>query len=120
MNRLSCLLPACLLTFVSFLSMTAMSQTELVLHRFAGYPTDGAYATAPLVFDAKGNLFGTTEQGGQGNGIVFEFTPRGGGGYTYHKIYAFKTGVGDGQFPEAGMIFDAKGNLYGTTFRVGA
>jgi uncharacterized repeat protein (TIGR03803 family) len=45
------------------------------LHRFQDAPKDGANSSAPVVFDAAGNLFGTVENGGSsGNGVVFEMT----------------------------------------------
>ena len=48
----------------------------VVLHSFAGYPTDGASPVAGLILDAAGNLYGTTEVGGApGNGVVFKLTP---------------------------------------------
>jgi uncharacterized repeat protein (TIGR03803 family) len=45
-----------------------------VLHRFAG--PDGAGPEAGLTLDKKGNIYGTTTQGGSGYvGVVFEITP---------------------------------------------
>jgi uncharacterized repeat protein (TIGR03803 family) len=45
-----------------------------VLHRFTGY--DGAQPVAQLIFDSKGNLYGTTSTGGAGGaGVAFELTP---------------------------------------------
>ena len=68
-----------------------------------------------MIFDAAGNLYGTTyEGGGLNNGTVFELTPQAGGGWTENLLYNFGNGT-DGAGPEAGLIFDAAGNLYGTT-----
>jgi uncharacterized repeat protein (TIGR03803 family) len=54
------------------------SGAETVLHTFTGPSSDGAFAWGPLVLDASGNLYGTTEQGGAYNGgIIFEITPSG-------------------------------------------
>jgi uncharacterized repeat protein (TIGR03803 family) len=82
-----------------------------------------------LIFDAVGNLYGTTRFGGNisssctyslGCGLVFEVSPPGGGGaWTETVLYTF-TGGSDGSIPFAGVIFDAKGNLYGTTLEGGA
>jgi len=91
--------------------------TEQVLHSF-GNGTDGQYAYSGLIFDASGNLYGTTSTGGtDGNGTVFELTPTAGGGWTGTVLYSFCSQIGcaDGSGPTAGLIFDAAGNLYGTT-----
>src|SRR5271157_110097 len=87
--------------------------TEQVLHSF-GNGTDGASPYAGLIFDAAGNLYGTTYLGGTyGYGTVFELTPAAGGGWTEQVLYSFD--YTDGAHPEAGLIFDFAGNLYGTT-----
>jgi len=88
--------------------------TEQVLHYFANSP-DGALPAAGLIFDAAGNLYGTTYEGGTSNyGTVFELMPTQGGGWTEQVLYSFYQGT-DGYQPLAGLIFDAAGNLYGTT-----
>ena len=84
---------------------------ETVLHSFAG-GADGAGTQAGLIFDAKGNLYGTTYEGGTSNaGVVFKLNSKN----EETVLYSF-TGGEDGKEPLAGLIFDAKGNLYGTTF----
>ena len=92
--------------------------TETVLYSFcpAGYPcTDGIGPEAGLIFDAAGNLYGTTVQGGRYDyGTVFELSPTAGGGWTETVLHNFGNGL-DGVDPSAGLIFDAAGNLYGTT-----
>ena len=51
---------------------------ETVLHRFSGNP-DGAFPWSAVVFDQKGNLYGTTPYGGSSNqGAVFKLKPQGG------------------------------------------
>ena len=73
--------------------------------------SDGQFPEGSLVIDRKGNLYGTVSQGGaQGAGAVFKITS--GGKETV--LHSFGT-EGDGQYPEAGVIFDQIGNLYGTT-----
>ena len=87
---------------------------ETVLYSF-GTGTDGQYPRAGLIQDASGNLYGTTMQGGTKNkGTVFKVTPAG----VETVLYSFGTGT-DGQTPFAGLIQDASGNLYGTTFEGG-
>ena len=88
---------------------------QTVLHNFTG-GTDGGTPFAGVVRDPAGNLFGTTNVGGSsGAGVVYKVDPAG------HEtvLYSF-TGGNDGGYPEAGVILDTAGNLYGTTQRGGA
>ena len=88
--------------------------TETVLHSFSG--NDGLYPDASLIFDAAGNLYGTTYGGGAHNaGAVFQLSPRANGTWTENVLYSFGTKAGDGGGPMASLIFDAAGNLYGTS-----
>jgi uncharacterized repeat protein (TIGR03803 family) len=90
------------------------------LYKF-GFGQGGEVLGAGLISDAAGNLYGTTEQGGvgQGLGTIFELTPNSGGGWKEKVLHSFcATDCSDGYQPQAGLIFDAAGNLYGTT-RVG-
>jgi len=101
------------------------SWVESVLYSFTG-GNDGAYPLAGLVFDAAGNIYGTTEAGGTGPaclyvlgcGTVFELT-HGSGVWTESVLHTF-TASGDGALPNAGVIFDTVGNLYGTTLYGGS
>jgi len=87
--------------------------TESVPHSFTGTP-DGGLPSAPVIRDAQGNLYGTTEAGGQnGWGTIFEMTPNG-SSWTETPIWNF-TGMSDGAVPFGGLAMDAQGNLYGTT-----
>jgi uncharacterized repeat protein (TIGR03803 family) len=90
---------------------------ETVLHVF-GNGTDGAKPSGSLVFDASGNLYGTTLSGGTGPcptcGTVFQLSPASGGGWTETAIYNFHSF--DGYSPNGSLIMDASGNLYGLTF----
>jgi uncharacterized repeat protein (TIGR03803 family) len=94
------------------LTHTGSSWTESVLYSFAG-PPDGAEPTGGLVFDAAGNLYGTTFWGGNiGFGIAFQLTPSG-SGWTENILQNF--GGNNGNYPYSGLISDNSGNLYGTT-----
>jgi uncharacterized repeat protein (TIGR03803 family) len=91
------------------------SGVETILHNFNG-GTDGANPEGILVRDKAGKLFGTTTAGGgSGAGTVFKVTEAG----KESVLYSF-TGATDGAVPEAGLIVDATGNLYGTTTAGGA
>ena len=85
--------------------------TENILHSFAG-GDDGIYPTA-LTIDPSGNLFGgTTEDGANKSGTVFELQPSG-GGFSYSIIYQFGTLFGGPCDAECGFTLDSAGNLYG-------
>ena len=84
-----------------------------VLHSF-GEGDDGWYPQASLIFDMKGNMYGTTSEGGPYDfGTVFEMTPTGNGGWTEHILHAFSLYTEN--TPVAPLVFDQRGNLYGTT-----
>lgn len=101
-------------------TIVASEPKEAVLHHF-GTGTDGAAAYGRVIFDAAGNLYGTTVFGGtSGAGMVFELTnPEAPAGWTESILYNF-SGGSDGSQPYGGLIFDSAGNLYGTTFQGGA
>ncbi len=86
---------------------------------------NGSFPNAGVIFDSAGNLYGTTTFGGPGcisalcgSGLVFELSPVSGGGWQEKVLYPFANGS-DGGFPQAGLVFDAAGNLYGTTQQAG-
>ena len=97
------------------------SWTKSVVYSFTG-GADGLYPSGGIIFDAQGNLYGTTTRGGiRGNGCdpyacgnVFKVTPNPDGSWSEQVLYTFKDGA-DGALPVAGLIFDQSGNLYGTT-----
>jgi len=100
----------------------ASDGTETVLYTFQGMP-DGARPAGSLIMDSAGNLYGTTGFGGNscyhsifGCGVVFKLQPNG----NETVLYAFAgprkaAGETDGIVPDAGLVADAQGNLYGTT-----
>jgi uncharacterized repeat protein (TIGR03803 family) len=95
--------------------------TETVLHSFGGNQSDGTLPDGGLILDAAGNLYGTTYYGGTyGRGTVFQLTPATGGSWTETVLHTFNDNGTDGTEPEGSLIFDASGNLYGTTFDGGA
>jgi uncharacterized repeat protein (TIGR03803 family) len=92
-----------------------------VLYSFKG-GSDGDVPVARLIMDAAGNLYGTTQNGGLGNGCsfgcgtVFKLDPSG----NKTVLHAFTGSPGDGGRPVAGLIMDTAGNLYGTTAEGGS
>ena len=78
---------------------------------------DGNYPESSLIFDASGNLYGTTELGGAyEGGTVFELTPGGGCHWREAVLHNFNYQNNDGSILDASLIFDASGNLYGTAY----
>jgi len=97
--------------------------TKTTLYAFRGGPNDGAFPVDGLVFDRAGNIYSTTDGGGNnscsgGCGTVFKLTPSSGGQYT-ESILHFFTGGSDGSNPISTMAIDGAGNLYGATYRGG-
>jgi uncharacterized repeat protein (TIGR03803 family) len=102
------------------------SWTETTIYEFCptGNCVDGSEPSGGLVFDKKGNLYGTTQSGGGAlgaGGVVFELTPphTKQGAWTQNVLYSFAgehSAMGLASQPEAGVIFDAAGNLYGTSY----
>ena len=95
----------------------AFAANEKVLWSFGVVPGDGELPNGSLIMDANGNLYGTTIEGGDGQGgtgppvgTVFELTPEG----QESILWSFGP-VFDGQTPLAGVVLDKSGNLFGTT-----
>ena len=95
--------------------MITPSGQETILHRFQNLG-DGARPGDGLSFDAAGELYGTSAAGRQGGhsvgGAIFRLDPV---TAKLKVLYDFSDGA-DGGVPESGVILDAHGNLYGTTF----
>ena len=93
--------------------------SESVPHAFLGPPNDGDQpVSGSLMFDAAGNIYGTTQFGGPSvAGNIFKLTPSN-GGWTESVLYNFSGG--DGKQPASGLIMDQAGNLYGTTVEGGS
>jgi uncharacterized repeat protein (TIGR03803 family) len=72
--------------------------------------TDGNSPISNLVFDAAGNLYGTTSEGGLGSGTIFKLSPVGAGKWTETVVHAFE-GPPDGGFAYNGMMVDGGESL---------
>jgi uncharacterized repeat protein (TIGR03803 family) len=97
------------------------SWTYEVLYEFYSYPDDGYSPYSQLIIDQSGNLYGTTFYGGlNGGGTAFELSPSSGGVWTEKLLHSFAFNNVDGFLPEAGLVADSAGNLFGTTEAGGA
>jgi uncharacterized repeat protein (TIGR03803 family) len=90
-----------------------------VLYSFSGGVDGwGSLTMAAFAFDNDGNMYATSESGGAyGYGFIYKLTLSG-GSWTRSVLYSFN-GT-DGAEPYSGVIMDAGGNLYGTTFTGGS
>jgi uncharacterized repeat protein (TIGR03803 family) len=94
---------------------------QTVLHSFTGRADGKVGSLGPLLLDKAGNLYGIAELGGDAScqcGTAFKLALVG-GKRKFSTLYAFK-GSPEAGFPYGGVIADAKGNLYGTTYYGGA
>jgi uncharacterized repeat protein (TIGR03803 family) len=94
--------------------------TQSVLYSFSG-GSDGGYPSSKLIFDSRGNVYGTAAGGGSsacsgGCGIIFELSQNG-SGWNFKDLYSF-SGT-DGEFPN-GILFDPAGNISGNILGVAA
>ena len=92
---------------------------EIVLYNFPGSASDGSIPVAAVVMDKAGNLYGTTEAGGDnadesGDGTVFKLDTLG----NFTTLHQF--GPPDGRYATSTLLIDKRGNLYGTTVQGGA
>jgi uncharacterized repeat protein (TIGR03803 family) len=96
--------------------------SESLLYTFTG--SDGALPFAGVIFDRFGTLYGTTYLGGDDNsGTVFKLTPSSSanGAWTESVLYSFLSSFDSAVTgPNAPLIFDRAGALYGTTVEGGA
>ena len=90
-------------------SMNIAGSNYTVLHSFAG-SGDGQYPYAKLCLASDGYLYGTTYDGGSGNGVIFKILPDG-NGYAVLRSLA----MSEGSQPYEGVIEGSDGNLYGTS-----
>jgi hypothetical protein len=95
-------------------SGTVHSWAETVLHAFTN-GNDGANPLAGLIFDARGNLYGSSSSG-QDGGTIFRMKPPGPGGrkWAFTVLHMFAT-IPGGIVPAGALLFDKTGDLYSTT-----
>ncbi len=84
--------------------------TVTIIHSFTGGPSDGVYPVAGLVYSsADAKLYGTTQVGGGGSGMVFRLSLDGSNFADLHNFV-----ITDGAAPSAALVA-ANGKFYGTT-----
>jgi len=89
--------------------------TRLIYQFKGGHDGEGPFG--PLAFDGSGNVYGITNGGGHGFGTVFKLSLQS-GRYQESILYRFnptRTRI-DGSLPLGGVVIDAAGNLFGTTY----
>ena len=102
-------------------NVLAASPNEQILYRFQG-GNDGISPMAGMISDKNGHLYGTTGLGGgsancpSGCGTVFELSPPAipAASWAENVLYRFQGGR-DGAYPQAPLVADQAGNLFGTT-----
>jgi uncharacterized repeat protein (TIGR03803 family) len=107
------------------------SSSEKVLYSFCSQPPqcrDGEPPEWGLAWDAMGNLYGTTELGGNGYpacpgsggcGVAYQLSPGKDGQWKHHTLHRFAAFRSDGELPLSGVVIDGSGNVYGTTVEGG-
>ena len=96
---------------VAFVAQPLEARTLKILHVFKGSPDGSGPLTGPIQ-DKQGNFYATTFGGGIKQwGTVYKIGPKG----KETVLHSF-VGGGDGTTPTSGLIMDAEGNLYGTTY----
>lgn len=100
------------------LSRTSTGWSAHTLYSFKG-ANDGIDPSGGLILDGRGNLYGTTVEGGVANdGTVFELQHATDNRWTESILYTFQSAT-DGMSPEAALVMDRAGNLYGTALSGG-
>jgi hypothetical protein len=111
---------AAVLLFAAAGAATAAPVNTLYTFCVVNNCEDGQSPLGRPVLDTAGNLYGTTNNGGDyasNAGIVWQLAPQGDGTWTFKTIYKFCAHVNctDGEFAHSGLIADARGDLYGIT-----
>jgi uncharacterized repeat protein (TIGR03803 family) len=110
---------AAILALTMITGGTPLHATNKVIHEFNGIK--GGFPLAKLVVDSSGNLYGTAATGGQVRctgdcGVVFKLSKTEAGGWAETVLHSFRGGKTDGGSPQAGVVIDGTGNIYGTTY----
>jgi uncharacterized repeat protein (TIGR03803 family) len=93
---------------------TSGAWTEKILYTFQG-GADGLEPLCGVILDKSGNVYGTTLKGGTqiGSGTVFKLTAA--NGYAKTIVHDFNVFTDPAKEAPHTLLFDANGNLFGTT-----
>lgn len=100
---------------------TVQLTTAGVLNNTYSFPCEegggGANPIGPLVQNANGDFYSTTQVGGSGGeGTIYQLTTN----MAVTILYNFGVTFGDGSYPSAGLLLATDGNYYGSTAEGGA
>ncbi|HEY6485438.1 MAG TPA: choice-of-anchor tandem repeat GloVer-containing protein [Candidatus Cybelea sp.] len=102
------------------LSLSRRVWHEKILHAFTGGADGGVGSLGPLLIDKGGDIYGVTEEGGAHTaGTVFRLSSGSKKSWKLTTLYTFK-GMPDAASPYGGLISDASGDLFGTTYYGGS
>jgi hypothetical protein len=86
---------------------------------------DGVDLPTPPIWDGRGNMYGVTIDGGigppmcfstTGCGVIYRMIPNSQSTWTYQVLHCFASSAMDGEWPYGGLVMDAAGNFYGSTW----
>jgi uncharacterized repeat protein (TIGR03803 family) len=99
------------------LKKTNSGWQEVTLFEFnaSGSGASGGYGVDGVILGSNGNLYGTTDSGGNGHGVVFELSPTSGGARQEAVLYSFLDG-GPNEQGASPLLVESAGILYGATY----
>jgi uncharacterized repeat protein (TIGR03803 family) len=103
----------------SFCGTIVKLSTAGVLNSYYSFPctSGGSFPIGPLVQNASGTFYSTTQNGGANNeGTIYEVST----GLSASVMYSFGSFFGDGYYPSAGLFLGTDGNYYGSTAEGGS
>jgi uncharacterized repeat protein (TIGR03803 family) len=103
----------------SFCGTIVQLTTAGVLNNTYDFPctSGGSFPIGPLVQDASGTFYSTTQNGGTNNeGTIYQVNTA----LSVSAMHSFGAFFGDGTYPSAGMLLGTDGNYYGSTAEGGS
>jgi uncharacterized repeat protein (TIGR03803 family) len=88
--------------------------TFTLLHAFTGFDYSGGFPNSALFQGSAGKFYGTTANGGDAYGLIFDITSNG----FYTALYDLN-GSSNGAYPIAGLVQATDGNFYGAADQEG-